>query len=311
MADEQKALKAGHIDLGFAKLPVAVLKDGTRVITTSGFSRALGFTTTGGHRKKKDQVAQLPYFLRINAVKALADNELIASIQPIPFKMVSGGNAIGYKASILPKICELFLKARDIGALTEKQLEYAASADLIMRSLAHIGIIALVDEATGYQEFRDKTALQAILDKYLSAEAAKWAKTFPDSFYLGIFKLKNWNPDKVIRGKPGVVAHYTKDLVYNRLAPGLLESLQEKNPITDSGRRRNCHHQFLTQEQGLSHLKGHLFMVQKIMKMSKNWDDFMEKINSLLPYATTEDIELNDNEVDISYRKDADVQQMS
>jgi P63C domain-containing protein len=177
--------------------------------------------------------------------------------------------------------------------LSEKQLKHAATADLIIRSLAKIGIIALIDESCGYQEFRDKTALQSLLDKYLNAESAKWAKTFPDTFYLGMFKLKNWNTERVLQKKPMIVAKYTNDLIYKRLAPGLLESLEERNPMTETGKRKNRHFQFLTHEQGLAHLKGHLFMVQKIMKMSKNWEDFMEKMDALLPYATTEDLEID------------------
>lgn len=298
----QKAFKTGYIDLGFGKIPVAVLKDGTRVITTSGFSRALGFTGTGGARKKEDRLAQTPHFLRINSIKSLATNDLMDSLQPIPFILPSGGRAIGYKASLLPKVCELFLKARDMDVLSNKQQEYAASADLIMRALAHTGIIALVDEASGYQEFRDKTALQAILDQYLSAECAKWAKTFPDQFYLEIFRLKQWNPLKQLRHKPGVVAHITKDLVYKRLAPELMDALEEKNPINeDTGRRKACHHQFLTREQGLTHLKGHLFMVQRLMKTSDSWEDFTKKMNELLPYSTSESIDT----LDIS-KKDSD-----
>jgi len=40
--------------------------------------------------------------------------------------------------------------------------------------------VALVDEATGYQEIRDRLALQAILDRFLRKELAAWAKRFPD-----------------------------------------------------------------------------------------------------------------------------------
>ena len=56
----------------------------------------------------------------------------------------------------------------------------AAKANIIMRALAHVGIIPMVDEATGYQEVRDKRALEAILDRFLRKEFAAWAKRFPD-----------------------------------------------------------------------------------------------------------------------------------
>jgi len=258
------------------------------LISTKGVQKALGKANPGG--KRLNQPIKIPSFLNVNTLKPFIDEELSSSLVSIEFQMTNGGKANGYKAEILPKICEVFLKARDCGVLTDQQLKHAATADLIIRSLAKIGIISLVDEATGYQEFRDKTALQAILDKYLSNEAAKWAKTFPDTFYLGMFKLKGWNPEKALQKKPQVVAKYTNDLIYKRLAPGLLDSLEEKNPMMESGKREKRHFQYLTPDQGLSHLKGHLFMVQKIMKMSDSWDDFMKKMDELLPYSTTDEI---------------------
>ena len=47
---------------------------------------------------------------------------------------------------------------------TKRQLETAQQAEIIMRGLAHIGIIALVDEATGYQRDRASDALSKILE---------------------------------------------------------------------------------------------------------------------------------------------------
>ena len=67
---------------------------------------------------------------------------------------------------------------------------------MLMRGLAHIGIIALVDEATGYQEVRDREALQALLDRYLRKELAAWAKKFPDDFYKEIFRLRGSSMDR-------------------------------------------------------------------------------------------------------------------
>lgn len=285
----QHAIKDGSINLGFTEIPCAVLKDGTRLITTQGVNRALGRANSMGG---KGGIENLPAFLNVLTLKPFISKELIASISRIEFRMKKGGKAFGFKAQTLPMICEVFLKARDAGVLVGRQLGHAATAELLMRALAHVGIVALVDEATGFQEFRDKDALQAVLDKYLSAEAAKWAKTFNDSFYLSIFRLKGWNPSKELRHKPGVVAHITKDLVYRRLAPTLMESLEEKNPVLENGRRKYCHHQHLSREQGLTHLKGHLFMLEKLMKTSHSWDEFMSKVDDLLPYSDTDDIQV-------------------
>jgi hypothetical protein len=59
--------------------------------------------------------------------------------------------------------------------------------DIVMRGLARVGIVALIDEATGYQEVRDRKALQSILNSILNAflrkELAAWALRFPKEFY--------------------------------------------------------------------------------------------------------------------------------
>ena len=48
-----------------------------------------------------------------------------------------------------------------------------------MRGLARVGIIALVDEATGFQRIREERALATILEKFIAKEIQPWAMTFP------------------------------------------------------------------------------------------------------------------------------------
>ena len=89
-----------------------------------------------------------------------------------------------------------------------------------------IGIIGLVDEATGYQGIRAKRALATILEEFIAEELQPWTKTFPYEFYEEIFRLKGWpGPDGVKR--PSVIGHYTNDIVYARLAPGVLDELKQ------------------------------------------------------------------------------------
>jgi hypothetical protein len=76
----------------------------------------------------------------------------------------------------------------------------------------------------------DRLALQAILDKYLRKEFAAWAKQFPDDFYREIFRLRNWTWRGIKVNRPQVVARYTNDLVYARLAPGVLKVRHRQDP---------------------------------------------------------------------------------
>ena len=76
---------------------------------------------------------------------------------PIPYRAKHGGrSAFGYDAKLLPQICEVILDAEKAGVLRINQKRFADMANLLIRGFAHVGIIALVDEATGYQEIRDR-----------------------------------------------------------------------------------------------------------------------------------------------------------
>jgi P63C domain len=183
----------------------------------------------------------------------------------------------------LPKVCDVYLKARDDGVLLKSQEKFARACDLLMRGLAHVGIVALVDEATGYQEVRDRLALQEILDKFLRKEFATWAKRFPDEFYQGIFRLRNWQWRGMKVNRPQIVAHYTKDLVYARLAPGILRELEARNPLDARGHRRAKHHQYLTDDIGHPALAQHLYGVNGLMRVTDKWDEFMRLMDKAYP----------------------------
>ena len=259
-----KATHIGEVHIGDLDIACAVLPDGTRVLSQRGVGKALGRSYGGSDWKRQEDAdgagGKMPFFLSAAGLKPFISNDLLALVtEPIPYRHSKGGGvAHGIPASALPMVCDVWLKARDAGILNKPQLEVAMKADLLMRGLAHVGVIALVDEATGYQEVRDRLALQQILDKYLTAERAKWAKTFPDDFYQKLFRLKGWKYEPGSMRRPGVVGHYTNDIVYDRLAPGILRKVQEMNPRIEGGARKAKHHQFFTAEYGIPELKQHL-----------------------------------------------------
>ena len=65
------------------------------------------------------------------------------------------------------------------------------TAEIIVRSFsAKVGIIALVDEATGYQKVREKRALQLKLQAFIAEEMQEWARMFPDEFWFELARLE-------------------------------------------------------------------------------------------------------------------------
>jgi P63C domain len=77
------------------------------------------------------------------------------------------------------------------------------------------------------------------------------AKKFPDEFYQEMFRLKGWPWQGMSINRPQVVGYYTRDIVYARLAPGIVEELERRNPKDDKGERRGRHHQLLTDDIGI------------------------------------------------------------
>ncbi len=250
------------------------------MLTQEGFLKAIG--RSGKPAKGRGSVVEkVAPFLDLDNLKPFIDKELESSTFPIIFQPIKGGKAFGYKAELLPKVCEVYLQARDKGTLHKSQLKFAIACDILMRGLAHIGIIALVDEATGYQEIRDRETLQKILDKFLLTEYAKWAKRFPDTFYKEIFRLNNWQYMKVKR--PSVIGRYTNDVVYERLAPMVLDELKKRNPKDERGYRKTRHHQWLTDDIGHPKLQEHLTGVIALMKASPNWRTFLRALERVYP----------------------------
>lgn len=288
-----KATHEGSMHIGGIEIPCAVLEDGRRLITQSGFMRALGRARQAKGREYYNGDVNLPAFLTAKNLKPFISKDLEVTSSQVEFKPIKGARAFGYPAELLPNVCGVFLDAETV--LTPQQKHIAKRAQVLIRGLAHVGVTALVDEATGYQEVRDRHALQAILDQYLKKELAAWAKRFPDDFYKEMFRLKGWPMNPLQVKRPGVVGKYTNNVVYERLAPGILEELEKRNPRDNKGNRKGKHHQLLTDEVGHPALAQHLYAVIGAMRAHTTWDEFLRFLNRAYPKKeSTLELDLND-----------------
>jgi len=274
-----KATHMGELKIGGGKIPCAVLEDGTRVFTQTGFLQAIGKSGRPWGGRQRADVEQLPAFLRGKALNPFINKELSESSTPIIFTPLGGGRAYGYKAEILPQVCDVYLQARESGRLPKNQQPTAQKCEILVRGFASVGIVALVDEATGYQYARSRKALEEILDQFIEKELRKWAKTFPDEFYKELFRLRGWQYVPFLTKRTAQVGKDTNDIVYERLAPGVLDELKRKNPVTPTGRRKHKHHQWLTEHVGHPRLREHLSAVIALMKVSNDWKGFQRLLN--------------------------------
>ena len=279
------ATHEGPLQIGGIQIPCAVLEDGTRVLSRIGFIRAIGRKGKAKGGRKYDQESQVPVFLTAENLKPFITKEVTENYNPVRFRTLTGGVAIGYRADLLPHVCNVFMDAKEAGALRDNQLHIAEHCKILSRGFSTVGLTALIDEATGYQEVRDRLALQAILDKYIAKAFAAWAKKFPDEFYQQIFRLNGWQWMGMKKNRPWAVARYTDDLVYRRLAPGVLKELRECNPRDERGHRKAKHHQWLTVDVGHTALAQHLYGIIGLMRTcdDNGWKDFMVRVERAYP----------------------------
>lgn len=278
-----KAAYEGQIAIGDITISCAVLEDGTRLLTQTDFMQALGRTPRAMGIRDRDAFEQVPPILRGKSLKPFISEDLLSASAPMRFQTLKGNFASGYRAELLPKVCEVFLEARAQGELPTNQQHIAKHCEILTRGLAQLGIIALVDEATGYQYVRARNALEEILEKFIATEFRKWVKTFPDDFYREMFRLRAWEFKEDTVRKTPLVGKITLDLVYDRLAPGVRKRLEELNPRNEKGRRKHKLFQRLTEDVGDPSLRAHLASVITLMKVNEEWDGFMKMMNRALP----------------------------
>jgi hypothetical protein len=299
-ADIPKTEFEAPIRIGDKELSSAVLPNGKRLLLQATFLRAIGRSRSPkAGTGVLSTVDGIPFFLQSEVLKPFISEELMQSTTPIFFIGKNGKKQVGYDAQLLPMVGETYLKMRDHyitqGKPIPRQYEHIIKAcDIVMRGLAHVGIIALIDEATGYQDVRDRQALQAILDRFLLKEFAAWARRFPVEFYKEIFRLRNWEWRGLKINRPQVVAKYTNDIVYHRLAPGILEELERKNPKDEKGNRKVKHHQFLTEDVGHPALAQHLYAVIGLMRLADTWDSFKAMLDRAYPKKNSRQLSLFD-----------------
>lgn len=287
MSESIKTAKyQGTLLIGNKELPCAVLDDGTRILTNTAIFRAFDRPRRGNTESRGG--GQIPSFLDAKNLQCFIENDQLFDGSYSIQYMSQGRQLTGYKAEILPKICDIYLEARAADILTVSQLPLAAAAEVLVRALSKVGITALIDEATGYQKDREQNDLQRLLEKYLSAERLAWAKMFPDEFYKQLFRLRGWSYNPLSVKRPQYVGTLTNLLVYEKLPPNVLEELKKRNPVKNkqTGRREATHHQHLSEEIGQKDLHDHLMQVIAIMRISPDWDTFIRHFNKAFPSAT-------------------------
>lgn len=268
-----EATHSGTILIGDATIECAVLDDGTRVLSQSTVLMSLGRVPDKSRRGPG--IEKRAPFLSAANLQPFILPELRDLDQPVKYRLPGISSVMtGYRAEILPRTCTMYLDAEAAGALTAKQYPTATAAKILIRGLAEVGIIGLVDEATGYQEVRARQELQQILQAYVRAEFRPWVKRFPDEFFREIYRLREWEFRPGTAKRTPFVGKLVRHYIYEQLPQGVIDELERLNPLDDRGRRPKRHHQYLTADTGHPHLDKQISTVTTLMRVSANQEEF-------------------------------------
>lgn len=283
-----KATHQGKMTVGDLELDCYVLADGRRLFHKRGMARALGMKSGGGN-----------VFMRAVQRKGLGsevNRKLLEKIEnPIVFKPLTQDLAHGYDADVLVDVCKAIVRADEAKKLTKSQQGLIIQARILLQAFAKVGVIALIDEATGFQKVRDPSALRLLVQQYIEAEMREWEKQFPDEYYdelnriYGSKQLTITGSGAVIQNRPQHFAKFTRSYVYHPLENGaVLEELDNLNPKIDKkGTRRWRFHQHLSQGYGIEKLKHQVQEIMTLMKVSDTVGQFKRLFSKRFPPDTT------------------------
>lgn len=310
-----RATHDGTLHIGNAELFAAVLPNGKRLIVQGTMLTAIGRSRTpkagtGG----TVNVDGLPFFLSAEVLKPFITEELRLSTTSIFFRLKSGPKAVGYDAMLLPLVCKVYQDLRESlvaqmasgeGKETERaRTVYArykhiiSRCDEISHGFSKRGILALVDDATGYHDDKMRQEIDRIIQAYVAPTLTPWVvQKFPHEFFREAYRLLGWEyTPKQTRHSP-YMGKFINKYVFEGLPPGVLDELKARLPKNEHGNRRAKLWQQLTVDTGIPHLDRQLTADLTLMGISENKDQFDQHWRKLfgrqpkLPFGSPQELE--------------------
>jgi hypothetical protein len=291
-SDLPRATHDGPLHIGDAILIAAVLPNGKRLLSQGTMLTAIGRSRTpkagtGGF----STVDELPFFLSADVLQPFITEELRLSTTPIHFRLKRGVKTVGYDAMMLPMVCNVYLSFRDhliaeiasddpnrmksASALLKRYGHIITACDFLMRGIAMRGIIALVDDATGYQNERILEEIrQQVIEAYVSPKLQSWTQTFKPKFWQEAYRILGWEYKPGQLKHPSYMGKFINKYVYDALPEGVADELKRTLPKNEKGNRRAKLWQALSGDIGNPHLEEQLKADILLMEISDNKTDF-------------------------------------
>jgi hypothetical protein len=242
----------GILQLGDSEIPVYVLNDGRRVVSRSGATGVLTAGKGGGN---------LESYIGVQALKKYIPESVIEGMIDFNLPGVVNKTVKGIEAEAFIEICRGYVRALAGEIAGEKltsasQIEIAVRCSMFLASCAKLGLVALIDEATGYQYDRADDALRIKLRAYLEEEMRKWERTFPNELWIEFGRLTRWGG--TVNQRPLYWGKLVMELVYDYLDKDVADWLRKNAPKPRHGQN---YHQWLTAQYGLKKLVEHIWML--------------------------------------------------
>lgn len=255
----------GKLMFGDHPVDCYVLDTGERVVAMRGSVKAIANRDHGKLGDFTGSKAIKPY---INNNLALGKNSINFTIPGSPF-LGKGITADGFT-----DLCSAYADALMGKALkTEKQVQVAARCILLLTGFAKVGLTALIDEATGYQHFRENDALQVKLAAYINDELRPWHKFFPDKLWEEFGRLTNWQGPLHLR--PQWWGKLVNELIYEALDQEVADYLKSNKPSPRYGKN---YHQWFSDDFGVNRLREHISMVIGLAMGSRTMPELRKRV---------------------------------
>jgi hypothetical protein len=257
----------GMLTIGNVEIPVYVLDDGRRLVSRTGATTVLTGGKGGGNLESYVQVRALEPYMPLNLNQRMID----FTIPEVANKSVKGMDAETFL-----EVCGGYVRAMQDGKLTDVQIGIAMRAAMFVAACSKVGLIALIDEATGYQYRRADEELQLKLRLFLLEEMRKWERTFPNELWEQFGRLTNWKG--AVHQRPKYWGKLVMELIYEYLDPDVAEWLRENAPKPKHGKN---YHQWLTSQYGLKKLVEHIWKVVGIASTCGDIDELKNRMEEL------------------------------
>lgn len=254
--------------LADSEIECYVLSDGRRIISRTGATSFLTDRKGGGNLESYTKVQALTDYMPPNLTGEMVEFSLPGVVN----KTVKG-----MEAETFVEICRAYVSAWQANTLeSDAQRTIAARAAMFLGACAKVGLIALIDEATGYQYERPVDALQFKLKLFLVEEMRKWEKTFPDDLWVQFGRLTNWKGS--LHQRPKYWGKLVMKLIYEYLDPDVAQWLRDNAPKPIKGQN---YHLWMTEQYGLKKLIEHIWKVIGVASTCQTMTELENKMEEL------------------------------